>query len=354
MGSSFSSFTQNRNVTPGSTAANTGQNAPLKAVDTQQYAYSNFIYPLDLGAEGAGKDHMMVFHINETSTTFFKTATVNGNAPTGKPTIVNNSEINKAAGKGSTVSGAGSGTPPTGQQGAVTHTPLTSSLKQPIQRVATTIVLYMPQDIQTHYQSDWESVELGAAGDIVAAIQQAGKGHSITDALRSIGASELKGLGTAFSEITNMSFGNALSRAGRLVINPHAEVVFNGIGFRQFNFSFRFTPENEDEALNVDNIIRAFKFYSAPEILKGTAGRFWIYPAEFDIEYWSNGKPNDFLNKISTCALVDMTVNYTASGQWSAHRPHSVIDGQAPVCTDISLVFKELELVTKERVLEGY
>lgn len=303
--------------------------APLAGIDTDQYNYASFIYPLDLGAPGAGKDHYMVFHINETSNTQFVTA---GGTPNTPPTVTGNqiNDSNSQAGATQT-----------------TYDPSTS----PIRRVATTIVLYIPNDITVNYAADWQVKDLGMSKDLVGFA----KGEqSWKDLAASMGASLAQNLGNKTNSFTNLSLSDAILLDQRLVINNHSEVIFNGIGFRDFTFNFRFTAESEDEALNIDNIIRAFKFYSAPEILQGAAGRFWIYPAEFDIQYYSNGQENEFLNKISTCALTNMSVNATAAGHWAAHRPHSKLNGSPSVCTDISLTFRELELMTKKRIISGY
>lgn len=315
-------------------AANNGESftkdAPLGGIDTSQYTYASFIYPKDLGAPGAGKDHYMIFHINETSTTQFQTRNVDGSvgqvgAPTDPATINQNTLDDN-------------------------DTDNYQASKVPIRRVATTIVLYMPPNIQTNYAADWEVTGLGLAEDMDNFLH----GGSFKNLWESGKASMKRNAMQRLNEFSNLSVKEAISRRGRFVINNHAEVIFNGVGFRDFTFNFRFTPESEDEALNVDNIIQAFKFYGAPEILTGTAGRYWIYPGEFDIQYFSNGKENLFLNKISTCALTNISVNYTAAGQWSAHRPHKSGLGSPSVCTDISLSFRELEIITKRRILQKY
>lgn len=321
---------------------------PLGDLDTNQYSYASFIYPMDLGVPGAGKDHYMVFHINETSTTQFATQTVNGKAPTDLPTINQNALSDLGLQQNPNDP---NGTSPKGANGGEANNPTVGNAYRPIQRVATTIVLYMPNEIQTNYVANWSSTELGLAKDIYDVLRDKG---SFKGLFQSGVASVAKNVGDAANQFTNMNFKDTASFGTRMIINNHLEVIFNGIDFRQFNFTFRFTPESEEEALNVDNIIRAFKFYAAPEILTGWAGRFWIYPAEFDIQYYANGKENLFLNKISTCALTNISVNYTASGHWAAFRSHSRLQGAPSVCTDITLQFTELELITKKRVLEGY
>ena len=305
-----------------------GLDAPLAGI-SNQYTYSSFIYPLDLGAPGAGKDHYMVFHINETSNTSYQTVTAGGGtapAPTDMATINANN---------------------IGNPNSVINS-------QPIKRVATTIVLYIPQ-YESHYAANWSEEDVGVAGTLAGiATGKQTASESMVELITSFGASVAKNLGTAMNELTDMNLSSAISLASRMAINPHQEVIFQGIGFRTFQFNFRFTAQSEPEALNIDNIIRAFKFYSAPEVKANTFGRFWVYPGEFDIQFYSNGVENQFVNKISTCALTNMSVNYTSAGEWAAHRPHTSGLGSLSVCTDISLTFKELEIMTKQRILEGY
>ena len=83
-----------------------------------------------------------------------------------------------------------------------------------------------------------------------------------------------------------------------------------------------------------------------PELSNG--GLFYIHPSEFNIQYYYKGKENTYFNKISTCALVDMHVEYGGQEQFA-----SFADG-APVEITMSLQFQELETLTKERIQKGY
>lgn len=292
----------------------------------------------------------MVFHINETATTQFTTAgSVTQNQQNTTPAINNRNRGLVVNANGQLVNAPGS---PGGAAANATATPgHLAQNTQPINRVATTIVLYMPPQIESNYQAEWESKEIGTADELT----NMAFGHgSLVNLFKSFGVSGAQNLGIAGNELTGMSISDALSLATRAAINPHKEVIFNGIGFRSFTFKYRFTPTSEDEATNVDNIIRAFKFYAAPEIKEGLAGRVWIYPGEFDIQYYANGKENLFLNKISTCALTAISVNYTGTGHWAAYRPHSKIQGSPSVCTELLLTFMELEIMTKKRIMDGY
>lgn len=333
---------------------------PLGNLNVNQYSYSNFIYPLDLGVASAGKDHYMVFHINASSNTQFKTATTAG-ATQGPGTYTTVNGVPTFTPATSTMNQNATadinGTSTSSPNGGTASQSVVGNQTRNVQRVATTIILYMPQDISVSYGADWSQKELGVAKDITSLFKGSSQGsfeERFKNLAVSTGISGLDMTGTWANQFFNLDLKDALSLGTRMVINNHLEVIFDGIKFRQFNFTFRFTPESEQEAENVDNIIQAFKFYSAPEILQGWAGRFWIYPAEFDIQYYANGKENLFLNKISTCALTNIQVNYTPTGHWAAFRGHQNIQGAPSVCTDMALSFIELELITKKRVLEGY
>jgi hypothetical protein len=56
---------------------------------------------------------------------------------------------------------------------------------------------------------------------------------------------------------------------------------------------------------------------------------------------------NNFYNRIATCVLQDCSVNYTPGGVKSFE------DG-GPTQTTMTLTFKEIELLTKDKIGEGY
>ena len=47
--------------------------------------------------------------------------------------------------------------------------------------------------------------------------------------------------------------------------NYFLEATFTGLGFRKFSFSWKFTPKNPKEMIQVAKIIRTFKFHMLPE-----------------------------------------------------------------------------------------
>jgi hypothetical protein len=72
----------------------------------------------------------------------------------------------------------------------------------------------------------------------------------------------------------------------------------------------------------------------------------YIYPSEFNIKYYTNGAENKYLEKLSTCVLKSMDVDYTPNGQFTTFSTDE--NGAMPVQINISLVFQELSKPTKE------
>ena len=92
----------------------------------------------------------------------------------------------------------------------------------------------------------------------------------------------------------------------------------------------------------------------ASKVVSGV-GREMTIPSTFDIAYMYQGKINSFLNKISTCFLTTMDVQYGAE-RFTAYEPTegNFGNGPPPQRTQITLNFNEMEIITKERIAEGY
>ena len=91
-----------------------------------------------------------------------------------------------------------------------------------------------------------------------------------------------------------------------------------------------------------------FKRNMLPEFVGGSNGRKMVVPNTFDIEYMYNAKHNEYLHKIGTCYLQNMSVSYGGD----KYRTYSETDnGAPPVETSITLSFKELDLITRESIV---
>ena len=78
-------------------------------------------------------------------------------------------------------------------------------------------------------------------------------------------------------------------------------------------------------------------------------------PDSFDIRYMYQDQQNHFLNKISTCFLENVSVAY-GGDRFVAYRPTTGLHGAGapPQRTTLTLQFKELEIITQERIEEGF
>ena len=136
------------------------------------------------------------------------------------------------------------------------------------------------------------------------------------------------------------------------IISDRLELAFKGINKRVFQYTFKMIPKNPQEADEIRKIVFAFKVNMLPEFVGGNrAGSRLVVPNTFDISYMYVGAENDYLHKISTCVLENMNVTY-GGDRYKTFEGRE--DGAPPVETTITLNFKEMELITRERVFEGF
>ena len=227
-------------------------------------------------------------------------------------------------------------------------------------RLDTAIALYMPSDISVKYGAGYKDQEIGTlAEDVLNTYELIGNenfgaaGMSIVNmdegvkqllaALLTTTVGVLPGMG-GIKELYEM-------REGKVFSN-RMEVAFTGLEKRTFNYTFKMMPRNQREAEEIRAIIFAFKRNMLPE-LDGdfTKGRRLVIPNTFDIMYMYNGQENEYLHKISTCVLQDFTVKY---GGQKFETFRCTAEGAPVVETEISLNFKEMETITRERIDEGF
>ena len=134
---------------------------------------------------------------------------------------------------------------------------------------------------------------------------------------------------------TQISPDTFLARTGGAVLNPNAEMLFQGPVIRDFNFSFLMIARSEDEGKNIRRIIKWFKKGMAPKFRNTTIIKS---PDIFTLEYRNAGGLLKTVNRFNPggLALTTVNVDYAPSGYWSAYR-----DSQ-PVAVKMDLNFTEL------------
>ena len=236
-----------------------------------------------------------------------------------------------------------------------------SSLFNNTKRVQESIALYLPPNVEDNTSAGYNDFRTGMAGFLAAggskALAQGGDAAAITQSVLDSAEGLIGKAGQRIvSEIAEVALGaegtnELINKAFGQADNPYMEVLFDAMALRTFTYNFNFAPRNEQEAQEVKNIIQVFRFHMAPE-LRGDVSRFIGLPSEFDIHYMflsqeGVASENTFYNKIATCVLQNCAVNYTPNGV------KSFADG-GPTQTTMTLTFKEKEMLTKERIAEGF
>jgi hypothetical protein len=141
----------------------------------------------------------------------------------------------------------------------------------------------------------------------------------------------------------NVSIDQILARQDGKIFNPNLELLFNGVTLRDFRFSFKMTPRDENERNNVVKIIRTFKKYmAASKSGNGDANLYLKTPNVFKLSYKKGANLHPFLHKFKDCALKGVSVNYTGENVYATY-----YDG-TPISVVIDLNFQELTPIYNE------
>lgn len=228
---------------------------------------------------------------------------------------------------------------------ATAKTAATASRAQ--RRLKTAIALHIPNQLQIRYGMQWGEQDTGALAMGAAAV---GQGPEVVKAL--MGKSNNKDVGGLAGAIaTNLALSKgpmagANSAATGLAANPKKEQVFSGVDFRTFQVEYQFFPRSAAEAENVQRIIKQFKYHMHPEF-KDSNNFLYVYPSEFDIFYYQNGKENLNIHRHTSCVLTEMSINYTPNGAFTT------FDNGMPTQINVQMSFRELALLTKDKIEDG-
>ena len=231
--------------------------------------------------------------------------------------------------------------------------------RPPTTRLDTAISMYMPAQVQVKYNAKYTDTEIGvltgSAVDVVEALM-AGKDVNMEKLGKDVKDAGVAMEKTAIGMVGDLGPGlKGLKEAAEMkkgvISSDRMELAFKGIDKRSFSYEFKMIPRSQAEANEIKKIINAFKFNMLPEMPNGLGGRQMTVPNTFDIQYMYQNAQNNYLHKISTCFLESMDVKYGGS-RYKTFDGNA--DGAPPVETSISLEFKEIELITRERAQEGF
>lgn len=211
-----------------------------------------------------------------------------------------------------------------------------------------TIIMYMPEDIQSEYGANWggagfgliaKELMRGATGDFdlgrtIEGAFSAGKRKLVDFAVENAN----KALGTSVT--TNQALAGTVGK----VVNPNVEMMYEAPEMRGFSLNFKMFASSEDEANEIRKICNSFKQNMLPKF----ANQFIDVPNVVRVTFMTGPSPNQFISQFKPCAITNVSVNYTPDGTWATYR-----DGR-PVATQLTIQFKELKMLFADDItLEG-
>jgi len=128
-----------------------------------------------------------------------------------------------------------------------------------------------------------------------------------------------------------------LARTSGQILNPNAELLFQGPSLRQFSFSYLMVARGRQEGKQIRGIINNFKSGMAPKHGGGDKAPLLTTPDIWQLEYKKGRKKLTTVNKFLPMALQNMTVDYAPDGFWTAYE-----DSQ-PIAVKVNLTFGELK-----------
>lgn len=236
--------------------------------------------------------------------------------------------------------------------GAAAVADQTGNFTAQTKRLKTAIALHMPNNMTIRYGVNYDEkdtlkeslIGTALAGSISLGKAAKDQGVDVMVEQAKAGFESVKsGVAAAALSVPGAELAQKLSG---LAPNPRREQLFRNVDFRTFQIDYQFFPRDDKEAQNVKNIIKQFKLHMHPEY-KDDNAFLYIYPSEFDIEYYHGTDENLNVHRHTSCVLTEMSINYTPQGRFNAFK-----DG-TPSQMNVVLTFRELVPLTKERIEDG-
>lgn len=366
-----------------------------------QYNFTSRSFPDDLGTEASG--HYIIFNIN--------VPVKNGNGGTRINSFLNNSSnpytstltnnlsvvdsLRFQNRTGGVAGNIGTSSAPAGSSNLIRdNTTMTNSfagisnfisdalLSRSTRRITESIAIFMPNTMVFTEENKYEDISLTAFAmrPLGIALSLAG-GAGAAIAGSSVAGSRAVRLSNPQGGLLGQAFA-----INKTPINPRIEVLFSHRPQRQFVFEFMMAPKNEKESETIKNICNTFRYHAAPEIngvtstnsinkfltdnfgstiggtlsqIPGVSGALsavsgvvssstLIPPAEFDIAFYKDGARNPHLPNMNTCAIERIEVDYSPTGVYST------FSNGYPVAVRLSIAFREIEVLHKLRIAQGY
>lgn len=210
------------------------------------------------------------------------------------------------------------------------------------------ICLPIPPELSNSDALNYEEFSAPLLNSALEAIQSDGLGDSakkIIGAAAAAGASILqkfKGVSNGINEISALS---------GVSVNPRNTNIFKNVTAREHRYSYRLIAKSQEESIAIRQIINKFRYHAYPDNSLGES--LYNAPDLFNISFKYSDKDSDdkdtFLFHPLPSALIAISVSYNGN-----NTPTFFQNSGAPVEVSISLVFREMEIDNKTKLLDRY
>ena len=225
------------------------------------------------------------------------------------------------------------------------------------------VALPIPPGIQATYEQNWNQATVGLGAQAVAQFANTDLGGRGVNTIRGwmgemgIGGgtgstSQTYAAGDAPTEMISAGLkripGVAEALQTTLGVRALDQVMmsYGGPAYRNFNYAFSLKPNNPEDSEQIDQIVRWFKLKSAPKQGGTRFTRLYKLPHVFKIEFFTGGDENKSIPRVGHCALTNINTQYGGD-------IFRTFEGtNAPVQVNLSLAFKEMELLNEESFVE--
>ena len=242
--------------------------------------------------------------------------------------------------------------------------------KRQLTRIVGDVTLPIQSGIQDTNQVDYQRGTLNpvmgalasVALDPMQAIQQAAQiiNMDIGEMQRALNTPASKNILTALrTYIAQTAIGaqGLIPRTTGAILNPNLELLLQAPQLRSFDFNFKMSARDRDEATQIRKIIRFFK--QGMTVKRSPTSLFMVSPNMFRIRYKTkvNGEMIDHpsIGQIKDCALTAINTQYTPDGTYMTFDD----DARTMTSYNIRMQFTELEPLTEsnytddQRLLES-
>ena len=225
------------------------------------------------------------------------------------------------------------------------------------------VALPIPPGIQATYEQNWSQENVGTGIQAVAQLANTETGRNMVNSIRGfLGAMDVNTSGNPgiFQQPDPASDALALGLKSAPGIGVPLQTTlgiraldqimmsYGGPAFRNFNYSYSLKPNNPEDSHKIEQIVKWFKFKSAPRQGGSRFTRLYKLPHVFQIQFYSgpSATENENLPRVGHCALTNITAQYGGD----IFRTFEGTD--APVQINLTLAFKEMELLSEDNFID--